>query len=55
MAWLDYMSKKLGQSPEFAMRVDEALKKQGGQIKYSGKDPELRKAIEEITKQYRKK
>ena len=54
MAWVDYMAEKLGKSPEFAMKVDETLKKKGkgGKLTYSGKDAEMKKVIDQINSHY---
>lgn len=54
MAWVDYMAEKLGKSPEFAMKVDETLKKKGkgGRLSYNGKDAEMKKVIDQINSHY---
>ena len=54
MAWVDYMAEKLGKSPEFAMKVDETLKKKGkgGKLTYNGKDAEMKKVIDQINSHY---
>ena len=54
MAWVDYMAEKLGKSPEFAMKVDETLKRKGkaGKLSYNGKDGEMKKVIDQINSHY---
>lgn len=54
MSWVNYMAEKLGKSPEFAMKVDEALKKKGkgGKLSYNGKDAEMKKVINQINSHY---
>ncbi len=47
MAWLEKMRKDLNQSPEFAIRAAQALKKKG-KVNYSGKNPEMKKIIDDI-------
>ena len=55
MQWLDYMAERLGKSPQYAMKLDEALKKKGGQFDYKGKDLDMKKVVEEINKHYKPK
>lgn len=52
MAWVDKIARSLGRSPEFAMRVDQTLKKKGGKINYSGKNEEMKKLIQDINSTY---
>jgi len=54
MAWVDYMAEKLGKSPEFAMKVDETLKKKGkgGKLSYNGSDADMKKVIDQINSHY---
>jgi len=54
MAWVDYLAQKLGRSPEFAMKVDETLKRKGkgGQLTYNGKDANMKKVIDQINSHY---
>lgn len=54
MAWVEYMAEKLGRSPEFAMRVDETLRKngKGSKISYNGKDADMKKVIDQINSHY---
>lgn len=54
MSWVDYMAKKLNKSPEFAIKVDETLKKKGsnGKLTYDGNDKAMKKTIAQINKYY---
>lgn len=54
MHWVNYMADRLGKTPEFAMKVDEALKKKGkgGKLSYNGKDTEMKKVIDQINSHY---
>lgn len=54
MGWVNYMAERLGKSPEFAMQVDETLKKKGkgGKLTYSGKDADMKKVIDQINSHY---
>lgn len=54
MSWVDYMAQRLGKSPEFAMAVDETLKKKGkeGKLTYNGKDADMKKVIDQINSHY---
>lgn len=50
--WLNYISQKLNRSPEYAIRIDQALKKKGGKINYNGSNSELKDVIDQINKHY---
>lgn len=54
MAWVDYMAQKLNKTPDYAMAVDEALKKKGkgGKLTYNGKDADMKKVIDQINSHY---
>lgn len=54
MAWVEYMAKSLNKTPNYAMAVDEALKKKGkgGKLTYNGKDPDMKKVIAQINSHY---
>lgn len=52
MVWVDYMAERLGKTPQFAMQIDEALKKKGGKIGYNGSSKELKTVIDQINKHY---
>lgn len=52
MAWVEKIAQSLGRSPEFAMKVDQTLRKKGGKINYSGKNEEMKKLIEDINSTY---
>lgn len=54
MAWVDYMAQKLNKTPDYAMAVDEALKKKGkgGKLTYNGNDADMKKVIDQINSHY---
>ena len=52
MAWVEKIAQSLGRSPEFAMKVDQTLRKKGGKINYNGKNEEMKKLIADINSAY---
>ncbi len=52
MAWVEKIAQSLGRSPEFAIKVDQTLRKKGGKINYNGKNEEMKKLIADINSAY---
>jgi len=54
MSWVNYMAEKLGKSPQFAIKVDQELKKKarGGKINYNGKNKEMADIVKQLNEHY---
>jgi len=52
MAWVEKIAQSLGRSPEFAIKVDQTLRRKGGKISYNGRNEEMRKLIADINSTY---
>lgn len=53
MAVVRVIEEKLKVSPNYAMAVDQTLRKKGGRVNYKGNDPQMKDVVDQINKYYR--
>lgn len=67
MMWVDAMAMKLKDMPQFkkketkntehqfAMKIDQELRKKGGKVTYKGEDPKVKEFVKDLNEYYQKK